>query len=162
MEACIVNSVSSLLKCFNFAKCLLFHLKKQDFDHHICCNFCLQKCVLFTGCRRKKVLVWNLSSTNTCDCSGPIWILLDRFMPFCLFVWSIFVIWICEHKISERYFFLGYPVYSYSGWGSCPSSVFCLGVFAQASREQESHMLRILAREYFGSATDQTCQPFQS
>ena len=54
---------------------------------------------------------------------------LDLFGPFCLFVWSIIVIWICEPKISERYF-LGYPVYSHSGWGSCPSSVFCLGVFS--------------------------------
>ena len=43
------------------------------------------------------------------DRIGPFWILwtvFDHFIPFCLFLWSLIIIWICEPLFSEKFFFL--------------------------------------------------------
>ena len=65
---------------------------------------------------QKKVPFWNFRSTNPYDYSvlgqldnlGSCG-LLDHSIQFCLFGWPVIVTWICEPKISDRYFFSGTP-----------------------------------------------------
>ena len=35
-----------------------------------------------------------------------LWTVFDHFIPFCLFLWSLIIIWICEPLFSEKFFFL--------------------------------------------------------